>query len=83
LSDGIIVIFKRSYEFGENNIKHQNYYVTQSCGIACVLLLTAIHNEGLVALTHTPSCMNFISNILNRLENEKPFLLLMNVRCPI
>jgi iodotyrosine deiodinase len=59
-----------------NTVKHQNYYVTESCGIAFGLLLTAIHHAGLVALTHTPSPMNFLSKILNRPENEKPFLLI-------
>jgi iodotyrosine deiodinase len=72
----LIVIFKRSYETEDNNHKHQNYYVTESCGIACGFLLTAIHNAGLAALTHTPSPMNFLAKILNRPENEKPFLLL-------
>ena len=72
----LIVVFKRSYELENNNHKHQNYYVTESCGIACGFLLTAIHDAGLVALTHTPSPMNFLSKILNRPENEKPFLLI-------
>jgi len=72
----LIVVFKRSYELDSNNYKHQNYYVTESCGIACGFLLTAIHDAGLVALTHTPSPMNFLSKILNRPENEKPFLLI-------
>jgi len=71
----LIVVFKRIYEF-ENNKKHQNYYVTESCGIACGFLLAAIHDAGLVALTHTPSPMNFLSKILNRPENEKPYLLI-------
>ena len=71
----LIVVFKRIYEF-ENNKKHQNYYVTESCGIACGFLLTAIHDAGLVALTHTPSPMNFLSKILKRPENEKPYLLI-------
>lgn len=71
----LIVVFKRIYEF-ENNKKHQNYYVTESCGIACGFLLAAIHEAGLVALTHTPSPMNFLSKILNRPENEKPYLLI-------
>lgn len=71
----LIIIFKRSYEIEEDNKKHQNYYVTESCGIACGFLLAAIHDAGLVALTHTPSPMNFLSKILNRPENEKPFLL--------
>ncbi len=71
----LIVIFKRSYEVDSKNHKHQNYHVTESCGIACGFLLTAIHDAGLVALTHTPSPMNFLSKILHRPENEKPFLL--------
>ena len=72
----LIVVFKRSYEFDSSYHKHQNYYVTESCGIACGFLLTAIHDAGLVALTHTPSPMNFLTKILNRPENEKPFLLI-------
>ncbi|MEP7170597.1 MAG: nitroreductase family protein [Bacteroidota bacterium] len=72
----LIIVFKRSYELENNNHKHQNYYVTESCGIACGFLLAAIHDAGLVALTHTPSPMNFLSKILNRPENEKPFLLI-------
>ena len=71
----LIIVFKRSYEVDANNSKHQNYYVTESCGIACGFLLAAIHDAGLVALTHTPSPMNFLSKILNRPANEKPFLL--------
>ncbi len=72
----LIVVFRRSYELENNNYKHQNYYVTESCGIACGFLLAAIHDVGLVALTHTPSPMKFLSKILNRPENEKPFLLI-------
>lgn len=72
----LIIVFKRSYELEEGNHKHQNYYVTESCGLACGFLLTAIHDAGLVALTHTPSPMNFLSKILNRPQNEKPFLLI-------
>jgi len=72
----LIIVFKRSYEFENNGHKHQNYYVTESVGLACGFLLTAIHNAGLVALTHTPSPMNFLCKILNRPENEKPFLLI-------
>jgi nitroreductase len=72
----LIVVFKRSYELEIDGRKHQNYYVTESCGIACGFLLTAIHNAGLVALTHTPSPMNFLRKILDRPANEKPFLLI-------
>lgn len=72
----LIVVFRRSYEIDSRGKKRQNYYVTESCGIACGFLLTAIHHAGLVALTHTPSPMNFLSKILNRPENEKPYLLI-------
>jgi iodotyrosine deiodinase len=72
----LIIIFKRSYEVEAGAHKHPNYYVTESCGIACGFLLAAIHHAGLIALTHTPSPMNFLSKILNRPENEKPFLLI-------
>ncbi len=72
----IIAVFKRSYEIEDGGHKHQNYYVTESCGIACGFLLAAIHHAGLVALTHTPSPMNFLSKVLNRPESEKPFLLI-------
>ena len=72
----LIIVFKRSYEIEAGNHKHPNYYVTESCGIACGFLLAALHHAGLVALTHTPSPMNFLSKILDRPENEKPFLLI-------
>jgi nitroreductase len=54
----------------------KNYYVQESAGIACGMLIAAIHNAGLVTLTHTPSPMGFLSEILERPENEKPFLLI-------
>jgi nitroreductase len=72
----LIIVFKRSYELEKDGHKHQNYYVTESCGIACGFLLSSIHHAGLVALTHTPSPMNFLSKVLNRPENEKPYLLI-------
>lgn len=72
----LIVVFKRAYEFDADNKKHQNYYVNESVGLACGFLLTAIHEVGLVTLTHTPSPMDFLTKILNRPENERPFLLL-------
>ena len=70
----LIIIFKKSYNL-LNEKKTNNYYVTESVGIACGFLLEAIHYCGLVALTHTPSPMNFLTKVLNRPENEKPFLL--------
>lgn len=72
----LIVVFKKLYDFFEDGQKQQNYYVSESVGIACGLLITAIHNAGLVTLTHTPSPMNFLETVLNRPTNEKAFLLL-------
>ena len=72
----LIIVFKRSYEIEEGGHKHQNYYVAESVGIACGFLLAAIHEAGLGALTHTPSPMNFLCTILNRPQNEKPFLVI-------
>lgn len=72
----LIIVFKRSYEFDEDGKKHQNYYVQESVGLACGFLLAAIHDAGLVALTHTPSPMNFLTKLLERPENEKPFILI-------
>ncbi|RAI98414.1 nitroreductase [Chitinophaga skermanii] len=72
----LIVMFKRVYEFEEDGHKNNNYYVQESVGIAAGFLLQAIHHAGLVTLTHTPSPMNFLGDILGRPENEKAFLLL-------
>ncbi len=72
----LIVAFKRAYEFDERGEKYNNYYVNESIGIACGMLITAIHNAGLVTLTHTPSPMNFLAKLLNRPSNERAFLLL-------
>ncbi|XOV94192.1 MAG: nitroreductase family protein [Bacteroidota bacterium] len=72
----LIVIFKRTYELTEDQPQVKNYYVNESVGIASGMLIAAIHNAGLVTLTHTPSPMNFLSKILERPVNEKPFLLL-------
>ncbi len=75
IAPALIIVFKRSFEYGTQNEKRNNYYVTESVGLACGFLLTAIHQSGLVALTHTPSPMQFLSKILKRPDNEKPFLL--------
>lgn len=71
----LIVVFKQSYGM-ENGEKVQHYYVSESVGIACGFLLAAIHHAGLVAVTHTPSPMSFLSEILQRPTHEKPYLLI-------
>jgi nitroreductase len=71
----LIIVFKRPFEYVDGE-KWQNYYVNESVGIACGMLINAIHNAGLTTLTHTPSPMNFLSKILKRPDNERPYLLL-------
>lgn len=72
----LIVVFKKAYDINTFGLKRNNYYVNESVGIACGFLLTAIHHAGLVALTHTPNPMNFLTKILKRPENERPYLLI-------
>lgn len=76
ISPWIIVVMKKSFDYDENGQKTKNYYVNESVGIASGMLIAAIHNAGLVTLTHTPSPMNFIAKLLERPENERPYLLL-------
>lgn len=72
----LVVVFKRAYELEADGIKHQNYYVNESVGIATGFLLAAAHHAGLATLTHTPSPMNFLARVLERPDNERPFLLI-------
>lgn len=73
----LIVIFEEKYKLDENQQKLKNYYTSESVGIATGLLIAAIHNAGLVSLTHTPSPMKFLEKILNRPENEKAYMILV------
>lgn len=75
VAPALIVVFRKPYDVIDGR-KRTNYYVAESVGLACGFLLEAIHYCGLVALTHTPSPMNFLCKLLNRPEHEKPFLLL-------
>ena len=76
----LIVVFKIGYGLAQNpdgserHVKH--CYVAESVGIACGFLLAALHVAGLATLTHTPSPMGFLSSILGRPKNEKPYLLI-------
>lgn len=72
----LIIVFKKAYDIDEEGKKKNNYYVNESVGLAGGFLLTAIHNAGLVALTHTPSPMNFLTQLLKRPDNERPILLI-------
>jgi iodotyrosine deiodinase len=73
----LIVIFAESYEVTPEGKKAKNYYVTESVGIATGMLITALHLAGLVTLTHTPSPMKFLNDLLGRPSNERPFLILV------
>ena len=72
----LIVVFKKVFDLDKDKNKSQNYYVNESVGIAVGFLITAIHQAGLVTLTHTPSPMKFLQKALGRPKNEKAFLLL-------
>ena len=73
----LIAVFAQSYGIGQGGTKTKYYYVQESVGIASGILITAIHNAGLACLTHTPSPMRFLNRILDRPDNERPFLLLV------
>jgi iodotyrosine deiodinase len=73
----LIVIFSQSYDLMADGRKVKNYYVQESVGIATGILITAVHHAGLVSLTHTPSPMGFLNDILGRPANERPFLILV------
>ena len=73
----LIVVFAESYGRQEDGTKTKNYYVTESVGIATGMLITALHHAGLVTLTHTPSPMKFLNDLVGRPENERPFLILV------
>ena len=72
----LIIVFKKAFDYDKSGEKTNNYYVNESVGIACGMLITSIHNAGLVTLTHTPSPMKFLTKLLERPDNERPFLLL-------
>ncbi len=71
----LVVVFKESYGVSEESDKITNYYVNESVGIACGMFIAALHTMGLVTLTHTPSPMGFLSQLLSRPPNEKPYIL--------
>ena len=73
----LIAIFAQTYGMAADGGKIKHYYVTESVGIATGLLIAALHHAGLVTLTHTPSPMGFLNEILGRPSNERPFLLLV------
>lgn len=73
----LIAIFAQSYGVAADGGRQRHYYVQESVGIATGFLIAALHHAGLATLTHTPSPMGFLSEILGRPANERPFLLLV------
>lgn len=73
----LIAIFGKNHSELPDGRRVKNYYVNESVGIATGFLIAALHHAGLVSLTHTPSPMGFLNDILNRPSDEKPFLLLV------
>ena len=73
----LIAIFAQNYGVDKDGKKSKHYYVNESVGIATGLLVSAIHYSGLASLTHTPSPMKFLNQILDRPDSERPFLLLI------
>jgi nitroreductase len=72
----VIAVFEQPWSLGADGEKSKNYYVRESVGIATGFLLISLHTAGLATLTHAPSPMGFLKEILGRPENERPFLLI-------
>jgi nitroreductase len=71
----LVVVFRQTHAVGSDGSKLTNYYVSESVGIACGLFIAAVHMMGLATLTHTPQAMRFLSHILGRPDNERPYIL--------
>jgi len=72
----LIVLFRQDFGLDPDGARRKHYYVQESCGIALGILISALHHAGLATLTHTPSPMAFLTALLGRPGNEKPFVLL-------
>jgi nitroreductase len=72
----LIVVFAQRYGMTQDGMRYKNYYVPESVGIACGFLIAALHQAGLVCLTHTPNPMKFLGPLLGRPDHEKPVMIL-------
>jgi nitroreductase len=72
----LIVVFAQRWGEFDDGTRYKNYYVPESTGIACGVLLTALHQAGLVTLTHTPNPMKFLNELLGRPASEKPLMII-------
>jgi nitroreductase len=73
----LIAIFAERYSYDETGARRKNYYTPESVGIATGILIAALHTAGLATLTHTPSPMGFLKEILRRPDNERAYMLLV------
>jgi hypothetical protein len=71
----VVVLFEQRYGVREDGSRAHHYYVKESVGISAGLFVAALHRSGLATLTHTPSPMRFLTKLLGRPENERPFCL--------
>ena len=72
----LIVVFARAYGLDDQGAKRKHYYVQESVGIAVGMLLAALQHAGVATLTHTPSPMGFLRDLLNRPDNERAYMLI-------
>ena len=70
----LIVVFLKKFTFDEDGKRFKNYYTSESVGIACGFLLDALHHAGLATLTHTPSPMKFLNEVLGRSKDDRAFM---------
>jgi iodotyrosine deiodinase len=73
----LIVVFLKKFTFDAKGNRFKNYYTTESVGIACGFLLSALHHAGLVTLTHTPSPMKFLNKVLQRPKEERAYMIIV------
>mgnify|MGYP001815684207 FL=1 len=73
----LITVFLKKFSFDDQGCKFKNYYTTESVGIACGFLLAALHWSGLATLTHTPSPMKFLNEVLERPSHERAYMVVV------
>jgi iodotyrosine deiodinase len=73
----LIAVFLKKFTIDDEGVRHKNYYTAESVGIACGFLLTALHWAGLATLTHTPSPMKFLADVLERPDHERAYMLIV------
>ena len=77
IASHLIVVFLKKFSYDEHGTKLKNYYTSESVGLATGFLIDALHHSGVATLTHTPSPMKFLNEILERPSDERPFMILV------